>query len=91
VDHGAVIDRARAEVVQCAKELKALNEAAKVGLVTYLKAVTAPDEAETMEFEAVMERVKRASEGGGGLTEMDKDQRDYGRMGLVKVCKYVDG
>jgi hypothetical protein len=48
VDHSAVIGRAQAEVARRAKELKALNEAAKDGLNTYLEAVTALDEAGTM-------------------------------------------
>ncbi len=39
VDHEAAIHREREEVVQRAKELKALNEAAKVGLDTYLEAL----------------------------------------------------
>jgi hypothetical protein len=36
-----------------------------------LEAVSALDEAETMEFEAVKERFKRAREGGRGVTVMD--------------------
>ncbi len=43
--------------------MKALNEAAKVGLDAYLEAVTALDEAETMGYDAVKARYKRAREG----------------------------
>ncbi len=63
--------------MQSAKELKALNEG-KVGLVTYLEAVTALD----VGFEAVEERFKLAREGGGGVTVMDKYQMEYQCMEL---------
>ncbi len=44
-----------------AKELKAFNEAANVGLDTYLAAVTALDLAETVGLDAVNERMSNLS------------------------------
>ncbi len=89
VDHEAVIGRVLAEVAQRAKELKALNGAAKDGLVAYLEAVTALDEAETMGLDAVMKRVKRSSEGGEDVTAMYKNQMEYELRNLENVHEYA--
>ncbi len=83
-DHAAAIDRARSEVVQRAKELKAFNEASKVGLETYLEAVTALDYAETMGFEAVKERLKRARDGDSDV--MDVYEKDFNKLEVERPC-----
>jgi hypothetical protein len=53
---------ALANVVQRAKELNALTEAAKVGFDTYLGCVTALEEAERMRYEDANELHKHARE-----------------------------
>ncbi len=47
--------------------------------------MTALDESETMGFDAMKERFKRAHEGGCGV--MDKHQMDYEHRELQKVCE----
>jgi hypothetical protein len=72
VEHTAVFAEARVKLLERAKELKDLTDAAKVGLANNMEAVTAVEEAENMRFDATKEKHKRARWGHDEYKSLDQ-------------------
>jgi hypothetical protein len=72
VDQAEVIVTARVQVVKLANELKDLKEAAQDGYKLYLAAVTALKVVETIGYEELLARVKRARKGSEGDTDISR-------------------